>query len=154
MTIFYNCPNLTEVLFSDSITEIGVGAFDLCEELSVVTLPASLKSIGGNAFYGTNLSCIIIPDSVVSIGSLAFGLTNITTIFIPATETELSENAFSECYYLQEIVVDSSNPNYFSDSYCVLFNKDMSRLIQAPNGLSGYYDIPSSVCSIRWGAFS
>ena len=40
--------------------------------LTSITLPNSIESIGGDAFYGTPLTEIILPDSVVWIGDEAF----------------------------------------------------------------------------------
>ena len=69
-------------------------------------IPRSLKSVtitGGNILYGafyncSNLTCITIPDNVTSIGNFAFyGCTSMTTVNIPDSITTVGESAFSGC---------------------------------------------------------
>lgn len=49
---FERCKNLLSVEFPDGLTTIQDRAFYLCEKYELVTLPASIKNIGVNAFYG------------------------------------------------------------------------------------------------------
>ncbi len=70
---FVNCAALSEVIFSDSTTSIGLGAFLECESLEGVTLPPYLAEVMQSAFMGTALKEIQIPSSVISIGYNAFG---------------------------------------------------------------------------------
>lgn len=48
--IFSNCYLLTDVVFSDGATKIGIGMFWGCDNLSNVTIPASVTSIEEDAF--------------------------------------------------------------------------------------------------------
>lgn len=60
------------VVIGEGVTSIGDEAFCYMD-LSSVTIPDSITSIGYNAFYGcSNLETIYIPDSVISIGEDAF----------------------------------------------------------------------------------
>ena len=55
---------------------------------------------------------------------------------------------------LAKIVVDSENPNYASDESGVLFNKKMTRLLAAPNGMPiQSYTVPDGVTYIEAAAF-
>ena len=45
---------------------------EYAQYLTSITLPNSIETIGGNAFWGTPLTEIIIPDSVVDIAAGAF----------------------------------------------------------------------------------
>jgi hypothetical protein len=55
-----------------SVTSIGYGAFEFCR-LTSVTIPDSVTSIGGDAFYNcSSLTSVIIPNSVTSIGVQSF----------------------------------------------------------------------------------
>ena len=67
--------------------------------LTGITIPASVTSIGERAFYNcTGLTGIIIPNSVTSIGSEAFyNCTGLASITIPEGVTSIDERAFMGC---------------------------------------------------------
>lgn len=70
---FSYCEALSNVVFPESLEEIGGGAFAACKNLTEVDLPENLVTIGQNAFAGTGLKSVRIPDSVASISYCAFG---------------------------------------------------------------------------------
>jgi hypothetical protein len=47
----YNCRNLTSITIPNSVTSIGEKAFEMCENLTSITIPASVTSIGDSAFF-------------------------------------------------------------------------------------------------------
>ena len=55
-----------------TVTHIGDLAFYGCSEITSVTLPESLLSIGGRSFVGCYFTNVEIPKSVTSIGEWAF----------------------------------------------------------------------------------
>lgn len=58
--MFYNCANLEKVNLPDTMTQIGVDAFNKSVNLKYLYTPQSLTAIGENAFYGcenTVLKC-------------------------------------------------------------------------------------------------
>jgi hypothetical protein len=65
-----SAPSTYEV--PEGITQIAAKAFEGQTNLSSVTLPSSLTTIGANAFASTSLKSITVPSSVTSIGDLAF----------------------------------------------------------------------------------
>ncbi|MBR6204884.1 MAG: leucine-rich repeat protein [Candidatus Methanomethylophilaceae archaeon] len=92
---------VSSVLFSDSISKIGNGAFSRCSNISSIDLPDSLHTIGAHSFEGcTSLNEITIPENVVQIGEKAFNsCSNVSVIYINAkriANLEYSSQVFSE----------------------------------------------------------
>ena len=70
---FKGCMQLTSVTLPDSVSTIGNWAFQGCSNLTEVNLPGRLTSIGDYAFHScTSLNTIHIPKTVIRIGSYAF----------------------------------------------------------------------------------
>ena len=136
------------------VTAIGDFSFNSCRSLTSVTIPGSVTSIGYSAFGEcTSLTSVAIQDGVISIGQHAFGgCDSLTSITIPKSVTHIEEWVFYGCD-LNGIWVDPDNSYFSSDAFGVLFNKDKTNLILAPEGLTGTYTIPSGVTSIDYGAF-
>ncbi|MBR5424723.1 MAG: leucine-rich repeat protein [Clostridia bacterium] len=61
---FYKCIALTDVHFSDTVTEIGNYAFSGCTSLSEIALPEQIKKLGYSAFENTAFTTVTIPDSL------------------------------------------------------------------------------------------
>jgi hypothetical protein len=124
-----------------------------------VSIPTTINgltvtSIGDYAFfYSTGLTSVTIPNSVTNIGNYAFyGCTSLTNLSIPSAVTSIGDEAFEDCTSLTAITVDALNSSYSSVDG-VLFNKSQYTLIQFPGRKAGGYTVPSSVTSIRAGAF-
>ena len=107
---FKGCVELTSITIPDGVTSIGNFAFEDCEELTSVIIPDGVTSIGDFAFWGCRgLTSITIPDSVTSIGSGAFsrcfGLTSVT---IPDSVTSIGNFAFEDCDGLTSVTIPNS----------------------------------------------
>ncbi len=92
---------------------IAFFAFDRCEDLTNITIPNSVTSIGDEAFYDcTGLTSITIPNSVTSIGEWAFAdCTGLTSVTIPDSVTNIGEKAFLGCHKLKSITIPDSITN-------------------------------------------
>ena len=98
---FSSCSGLTTVNFADNsqLKTIGGSAFLLCSNLAAIDLAkcTQLEKIGKNAFRScTQLSVITIPASVTSIGEYAFfNCTSLTKVYLlPTDAPSLGSNAF------------------------------------------------------------
>ncbi len=105
-----SCKNIVSVTIPDSVTSIGGGAFYDCTSLVSVTIPDSVTSIGSSAFSGcTSLTSITIPDSVTSIGEYAlYACTSLTSITIPDSITSIGDWTFRNCRSLTSVTIPDS----------------------------------------------
>lgn len=70
---FYRCYNLTLISIPTSVTTIGSAAFRYCDKLSSITIPPSVHTMKGNPFGNCkSLTYITIQPSVTTIGFGAF----------------------------------------------------------------------------------
>ena len=108
--VCYGCENLSKVTIPNGVTSIGDNAFRYCTGLTDITIPNSVTSIGGDAFSGcTGLTDITIPNSVTDIGVNAFsGCTGLTDITIPNSITSIDSNVFYNCTGLTDITIPNS----------------------------------------------
>jgi hypothetical protein len=122
---------ITSINIPKGVEAIREKAFENCKNLKQITFPNTLKSIAGNAFW----SCS--------------GLTSVT---IPKSVTNIERNAFIYCSKLTAINVNSSNPAYASKDG-VVYDKNMTTLLQYPGGKKGHFTTPGAVSIIGWDAF-
>ena len=96
----------------DSVTHIGVSAFDRCTNLTEVIFNAGLTHIGAWAFDGcTNLTEVIFNAGLTHIGEWAFrGCTDLTEVIFNAglTYAYIGESAFAGCQNLTEVILPES----------------------------------------------
>ncbi|MBO4417971.1 MAG: leucine-rich repeat protein, partial [Bacteroidales bacterium] len=76
---FSGCTSLATVVLPDNMTSIPAYCFENCKSLASISWPSALQSIGDGAFYGcviskgeSDASMIELPATVKSIGSQAF----------------------------------------------------------------------------------
>ncbi|ONI46883.1 hypothetical protein AN642_00425, partial [Epulopiscium sp. SCG-B10WGA-EpuloA2] len=144
--------NIPKTIDGITVISIGDNAFRDCTELSSITLPDSITSIGTAAFFGTGIEAIKVPDSVTSIGDGAFhSCIYLVEVVLPASIT-IGVDVFSNNYSLSVIYYGGTEQQWealnvnVSDSVLVLFETtDMESWITVA-GIEGgkiKFDIPN-----------
>ena len=171
--LFYKSSNLnslTSITIPDSVTSVGMYAFNGCTNLETITIPknaqfssngytfddctslknvifsSGIEKIPDYLFYkSSNLNSLpsnVIPNSVTTIGNSAFGYcTSLTSITIPDSVTSIGSGAFSGCTGLTSITIPDSVTSIGSSAF------------SSCTGLTSV-TIPDSVTSIGYSTFS
>lgn len=103
---------ITSFEMPDSVTYVGYGIFEHCQELTDVTLSASLNELPASTFwFCENLQNVTLPQGIERIGVQAFyycrSLQNIT---LPSSVRYVEDNVFNQCYELEYVVLESITP--------------------------------------------
>lgn len=139
---FSGCNNLSSVSIPNSVTTIGYQAFYGCNSLASVSIPNSVTSIGYHAFSGcSSLASASIPSSVTRIGYHAFqNCSSLTSVTIPGSLTTIERGVFYGCSNLSFVSIPSSVTSIGSEAF------------QGCSSLTSI-SIPNSVTSIGSEAF-
>jgi len=126
------------IIVKEGTRRIEAHAFCRCENVKSITIPDSVEVIGAQAFEScSSLEYIYIGSGVKEIGGAPF----------------VFDVEGLPCINLKNIEVSKDNKNYISVDG-VLFNKEMTELIQYPIGKKQKeYVIPDSVTTIKNGSF-
>lgn len=159
---FYGCTEYSYVYIPENLTEIGDYAFFGC----------NLYSIGVNknntVYDSRDNSCAVIktdtnelilgsvktkiPDTVERIKSFAFSMLTfyICDFYIPSSVKVIEEDAFYNCEFSFDLIVDEKNPVYDSRDNCnaIIHTKTNELILGCDTTV-----IPDSVSSIGMHAF-
>ena len=79
-----------------TVTEIGDQLFKDERLLTDVSIPGTIKRIGEQAFFGTNLKSLTLAEGLEEIGNLAFAMnTSLTYVYIPESCDTIGYFAFA-----------------------------------------------------------
>ena len=140
---------LTNITIPNSVTSIGVSAFNGCKGLTSIDIPDSITKIADETFLGcSGLTSIIIPNSVTSIGSQAFlGCYHLTYLEISNSVTAIGSFAFFECSELNEVYSYISDPLSIMTSSTAFNrypNNSAERTLHVPAGTLAAYQADSN----------
>jgi hypothetical protein len=101
---FHGCVGLTGVIIGPAVTTVGASAFELCDNITTLELPAGLINSGGigdGAFYCPALQSLTVTGgtgdtlNMAGLNVSAFGDSPIKTVTLTGgTITGLTQNVF------------------------------------------------------------
>lgn len=142
------------------VVAIDTDAYHSPSELTSVTIPDTIESIGNGAFYGNKLTSLTIPNGVKRIGSWSFQNNQLASVTIPNTVTSIGDGSFSN-NQLTSVTIPNSITNIEQYAFC---NNKLTS-VTIPNGVTSigsytFYNnkltsvtVPNAVKSIGDNAF-
>ncbi len=149
---FSGCQNLTELTIPESVTKIGYGAFNYCDNIKTVYFnsidynPSSEDGMGYyTSIFPTSIQKVFLGDKVRTIPEHAFlNCKNLTSIEIPESLEKIGFEAFSGCR-IKNVMVSNiekwlkidfngpeSNPLAFGN---LILNGELVRKLVIPEGV-------------------
>ena len=115
--------NITSIIVSEGITEIGESAFLSCKKAVSVSIPASVTKIDNFAFCNCeSLKEVTLPDTVQVIGTgLFWRCFQLEKAVVGKGITELPFNTFCRCKNLKDVTLYNGALKRFGDTcfeYC------------------------------------
>lgn len=104
---FKDCIQLRNVKVPASVETIGENAFQNCKALETVTFATgNLKTMGRSVFQGSGLKSITLPEGLVDLPWICFtDCPNLENVKLPTTLKTIGSSAFSRCPMLRSITL-------------------------------------------------
>ena len=145
--------DIRKVVIGEGITRLGAHSFAGYENITEITLPEGLESIGAFAMECANMTELNLPSTLTTIEDNGLkDLWNVETLHIPASVTYIGANALSYMQSLTEFTVDEDNSRYVSEDG-VIYTNGYSELVAYPGNGKTEYVVDSNVLNIADGAF-
>lgn len=142
--------NITSVSLPSTLKSIGGGAFSACDYLSGnMIFPDTLEEIHSSAFSGCdNLSGqLILPENLTVLGSNAFSNCGFTgSLKIPSKITKIENGVFEDCAFDGELILHDNIVEIGNDSFS-------NSTIHRYKGFRGHLNLPENLVSIGKEAF-
>ena len=151
---FEVCTDLTGVTIPDSVTYIADNAFRDCAGLTNVMIPDSVTYIAWYAFSGcTSLTSVTMPNRITSIEQDTFSnCTSLTSIIIPDSVTNIGSFAFGNCTALQSMCFQGNAPQCKADAFSWV-DEDSAASINNPNLTIYYIDGKEGWTTPMWNGY-
>ena len=158
---FQNCSNLTSVTIPSSVTTIGGWAFAK-SGIKNIDIPNSVTEIGPYAFAESSLNNITLSNIITEIKNGTFGACSLGSITIPDKVTCIGDSAFYMCRSLRSITI----PNSVTKIGLLAFTYSSLGSVTIPNSVTDIgvmafaaselrsVNLPNSITCIEQGLFS
>lgn len=119
--------SITDVNFSQNITEIANYGFYNCSNLNKIILPDSLTTLGAYSFQNvTECTELHISESLLKIESSTFKVLNkITSLTIPASVTNIASSNFHTVPLLENLYIKGNNTVFASSTTFTSHNPNL-----------------------------
>ncbi|MFA6938458.1 MAG: leucine-rich repeat domain-containing protein [Treponema sp.] len=139
---FKDCDNITSVTLPDKVTTIGSGAFEGCTGLTEVTIPDTVTSIEDGAFTGcTNVTEVAFEGNAPSMGKDVFGgCDNLDTVV-----SEPGATGFNDTTFTNSLPTDQSGKPIATVKYRPTITVTLAKTNDATIGLTNTKDTTFTV---------
>ena len=128
---YFKNSSIKKIILPDNITEIGISAFEGCEELTYIYIPTEVKKINNTCFYNCN---------------------SLLNIYIPSNQDiSFGNDIFYKCSNLEKFI--TFDKEYLSDdNRCYIKDGELKFFAQGGD-VGDEYTIPDNITSINRSAF-
>lgn len=103
--LFAGHKEIVDILFPETITDLGEFVFEGCIDLRHLNLPLGLKYLWGQTFARCEVEEIFLPDSIISIPPYAFkDCKSLRKVVCGSGLRKIYAGAFSGCLRLTELI--------------------------------------------------
>jgi hypothetical protein len=128
----------TNYVVPSSVSTIAAGTFASAQRLTHIALPETTTAILEWGFGFSGLTCISLPASMSTIGKNAFvGCTNLTSVTFQGTPSSIGDNAFAGCESLTAVIFLDNAPTSVTTP---VFSPDSTTTIYRLAGKSGWLE--------------
>ena len=108
---FSDNTNLTAVTLPESVVTLGSDAFSGCQSLKTIKIPSKVTAIPDRCFVScSSLENVTIPEGVTTLGLYAFSNCRFKTLTLPSTITKIDDGVFSHNNNLRTITCNAVTP--------------------------------------------
>ena len=128
--VFSGNTNLTSVTLPESLTTLGDRAFYTCKSLKTIKIPSGVTAIPDYCFnHCLSLESVTIPEGVTTIGDGAFVGCNLKELTLPSTVTMIESGAFLSNNRCQSITCNATTPPNLGEN---VFGYNASTTVKVP----------------------
>ena len=116
---FYDCSEMTSVSLPTTLETMGADVFMYCTGLTSVTIPDGVTFISGDFFLGcTSLKSVTLPDSLWKTGGCTFkDCASLTSVRLPANLRYITWRMFKDCTSLTSVTIPRGTVEVMKEAF-------------------------------------